>query len=233
MHVIAARLTAAFVSAGLVLAAASAASAASPLAGIPVGKSVTYHITSQTAKPPAEGGQSSTNNYVRIVRNSPGAFAVQVDGAPAGEITANPDGSFNIPPGVKKVLAPFGEIAILTRSAPQPLAPNSAWAATVPVPIGDDTDNLTTTVAVSSFTSNGATIVASGQNNTSVQPLIRSKPADVNYNATMTYDQNHVLVGANRNISITIKDGAFRTKHITTSWTSRWPAVKLRSEAPA
>ena len=151
------------------------ASAASPLAALPVGKSANYHLTTQNVKPPIDGGASSTDNYIRFTRTAVAAFSVQVDGAPAGQITLNADGTPNVSPALKKALAPFGEIALLMRGAPQPLAPNASWAANVDVPLAGDTDNVATTVAVAQLGASGASIVANGQNFTEVKPVLREK----------------------------------------------------------
>lgn len=204
---------------GLSLAVAAPASAASPLAAMPVGQSVNYHVTTQSDKPPVAGGATSTDNYVRIARASAATFNVQVDGAPAGQITVNPDGSLDIPPSLKKVLAPFGEAGLLMRGAPQPLAPNGSWAANVPVPLGDATDNVTATVSVAQLGANGATITANGQNATEVKPGLRAHPADVDYSATLHFNAAHMLTGANRTISVSVKKGALRSKNSSNSWT--------------
>jgi hypothetical protein len=218
MNVLGTRILPGALALALLLTLAAPASAASPLAAIPVGQSVNYHLTTQSDKPEMQGGQSSASHFIRFTRISVTAFGVQIDGAPAGQITANEDGSFNIPQALKKPLAPFGEIALLTRGAPQPLAPNSSWAANVPVPLGDETDNVAATVAVSAMSASGATIVANGQNATSVQGL-RSHPADVDFNATMNYNAARMLTSANSNISVSVKKGAFRSKNATSSWT--------------
>jgi len=204
---------------GLSLAGAAPAWAASALAAMPVGQSVNYHITTHSDKPPVAGGATSTDNYVRIARASATTFNVQVDGAPAGQIMLNPDGSLNVPASLKKVMAPFGEAGLLMRGAPAPLAPASSWAATVPVPLGDATDNVTATVGVSQYGANGATIVANGQNATEVKPGLREHPADVDYSATLHFNAAHVLTSANRTISVAVKKGAFRTKNSSNSWT--------------
>jgi hypothetical protein len=204
--------------AGAILWAAPAA-AASSLAAIPVGLSVNYHITTQTIKPPAEGGQQSSDNYLRLTRVSPTAFNVQVDGAPSGQILLNGNGSLNIPPALKKVFAPFGEAALLMRGALRPLAPNSSWAANVPIPLSGSTDYVTATVNVTQSSPTGTAVVANGQNSTTVKPLIRQHPADVNFNAAMTYNNAGMLTYANSNVSVSIKAGRFRTKHVSSSWT--------------
>jgi hypothetical protein len=193
--------------------------AASSLAAIPVGLSVNYHITTQTSKPPAEGGQQSSDTYVRLTRASANAFNVQVDGASAGQILLNGNGSLNVPPSLKKVFAPFGEAALLMQGAPRPLAPNSSWAANVPIPLSGSTDYVAATVSVTQASPTGATVVANGQNSTTVKPLIRQHPADVNFNAAMTYNNAGMLTYANSNVSVSIRAGAFRTKHVSSSWT--------------
>jgi hypothetical protein len=195
------------------------AAAASALAAIPVSLSVTYHITTQTSKPPAEGGQQSTDTYLRITRVSATAFNVQVNGAPAGQIVLNSNGTLNVPPTLNKVFTPFGEAAMLMRGAPRPLAPNSSWAANVPVPLSGSTDHVAATVSVTQASPTGATVVANGQNSTTVKPLIRQHPADVNFNAAMTYNNAGMLTYANSNVSVSIRAGAFRTKHVSSSWT--------------
>lgn len=210
-------LAAAFLAATVLTAAPAAA--ASALAAIPVSLSVNYHITTQTSKPPAEGGQQSTDTYVRITRASSTVFNVQVNGAPSGQILLNGNGSLNVPPPLKKVFAPFGEAALLMQGAPRPLAPNTSWAATVPIPLSGSTDYVTAMVSVTQSSPRGAAVVANGQNSTTVKPLIRQHPADVNFNAAMTYNNAGMLTYANSNVSVSIKAGAFRTKHVSSSWT--------------
>jgi len=203
----------------LLVGVASPAWAASPLAAIPVGSAVNYHVTTQTNKPPVEGGQQSTDNYVRIARTSVTAFNVQVDGAPAGQITVNSDGSLHVPSSLKNVLAPFGEMALLMHGAPQPLAPTSSWAADVPIPLAGSTDHVAATVAVTQLSQVGAEVVANGQNATTVRPVLREHPADINFNTAMTFNQAREVTYANSNVSVVVHEGAFRTKHSGMTWT--------------
>jgi hypothetical protein len=195
------------------------AQAASALEAMPVGLTVNYHITTQTNKPPVEGGQHSTDNYLRIARTSATTFNVQLNGAPAGQLTVGGNGSLNVPPQLRSVFAPFREIALLMGGAPQPLAPNSSWAANVPIPMGSSSDNVATVMNVSQFSPSGANVVANGQNSTTVRPMIRQHPADVNFNASMSFNNARMLTFANSNISVAVRAGRFRTKHSSSSWT--------------
>ncbi len=195
-----------------------AASAASPLAAMPVGVAVTYHITTVANKPPAQGGATSSDSYVQIKRTSQTAFAITVDGAPKGDITLN-GGSLFVPPPLKKPLAPFGEVALLMKSAPKPLAANSAWAANLSIPIAGQTDNVAVTVSVSQFGKNGVTVVANGQNATDVRPALRSHQADAAYTATMRFNSGRVLTYATSNVNVSVQMGRLRSQHATENWT--------------
>jgi hypothetical protein len=195
------------------------ASAASLFGDLPVGKALTYHITAQSSKPAADGGSSSTDTYVQFTRDTPSSFAVRVNGAPAGELGVSPEGNPVIPQQLKKPLAPFEEIGLLLRGAPNPLAQNAGWATNVPVPLDDTTDQVTAAVTVTQFGPAGVTIVAGGQNSADVQRGLRDHPADVNFNAALHFNPNHVLAYANSNLSVVMHLGAFRTKHVSNSWT--------------
>jgi hypothetical protein len=202
-----------------VVAVATPALAANPLAALPIGKAVTYHITTDSVKPAAQGGETTSSTYLSITRATPATFNVTVNGAPAGQLTANPDGTMDVPDQLKKPLAPFGEMGLLMKGAPQPLAPNSSWAATVPIPLGDTTDNVTANVAVTEFGESGATMIATGQNATDVRPLVREKQANVTYSAMMHYNTMRVLTSARSSASVAVKAGMLRKKNFTSTWT--------------
>ncbi len=202
----------------IALGSALPAAADSPLAMLPVGKSASYHIVTQTDAPVLSGDSGSSNSYVRIIRTSVTAFGVQINGAPAGQITLNADGTSNVPPQLKHVLAPFAQVTLLMSGAPQPLAPGGSWAANVPIPLGDSTDIVPATISVSQLSSAGATILASGQNSTAVKGGLRSKPTTVSLMTTMQYNASKILTSANSKVVISVKAGALRTKDVTSTW---------------
>jgi hypothetical protein len=197
----------------------AAAAAASPLSAIAVGTSATYHLSTRSVKPAAGGGTTSTENDVRFTRAAVTTFNVTVDGLQAGQVTIGPSGNPNVPDSLKTIMAPFGLIGLLTRSAPQPIAPNSSWAATVPIPLNGQTSDVAAVVSVLHYSPSGATIVANGQNAASVKKFVRQKPADINFNASMTYDATHMLTGASSNVAVAIRAGALRTQNVSSSWT--------------
>jgi hypothetical protein len=197
----------------------AAAPAASPLSAIAVGTSATYHLSTQTVKPAVAGGATSTVNDVRFTRAAVTTFNVTVDGLQAGQITIGPSGAPNVPDALKTIMAPFGLIGLLTRNAPQPLAPNSSWAATVPIPLNGQTNDVAAVVSVARYSATGATIVANGQNAASVKKFVRQKPANINFNASMTYDATHMLTGASSNVAVAIQAGALRTQNVSSNWT--------------
>jgi hypothetical protein len=170
-------------------------------------------------KPAAGGGTTSTANDVRFTRAAATTFNVTVDGLQAGQITIGPGGAPNVPPSLKTIMAPFGLIGLLTQNAPQPLAPNSSWAASVPIPMNGQTSDVAAVVNVSRYSASGATIVANGQNAASVKKFVRAKPADINFVASMTYDAHHMLTGASSNVAVAIKAGPVRTQNVSSSWT--------------
>ena len=220
MHISLRRLAASCVSAAVAaLTHGTPAAAASPLAAMPIGKSITYHVTAEADKPPAQGGNSSTDAYVQVKRTNASAFAVSLNGAPSGQITLNADGSLNVPSQLKKPLAPFGEVAMLMRSAPKPLAQGANWSASLPVPLSGQTDTIAVAVGVTQFGKNGATVVANGQNETEVRPALRAHPTDVAFTATMRFGAAHLLTYATSNLSVSVKLGAFRSKHLSDDWT--------------
>ena len=216
MKVGAVRANALFLTMATVAVTGVAASAASPLAGIPVGQSVNYRLSSTTTKP--DSSPETSNHSITIRRLAPTAFGISVDGAPAGQIAIDASGNPIVPPSLKKVLAPFGQVALLMRGAPQPLAAGANWSAALPVPIKDETDDVPLSVSVTQLAPTGATVVANGQNTTSVQAVVRDKPTEVTVSSTMIFNAAHVLTSASSNVSIVIHAGRVRTKHAGNTW---------------
>jgi hypothetical protein len=205
--------------ASVLLTSAVAARAASPLAAIPIGSSAKFHLTSQSNTP--DSGPQSASHYLNFKHTSQATLQVTVDGAPAGTITLEPDGSIQYPTNLKPLLAPFGEIGLFMRGAPQPLSPHASWSANLPVPVQDETDNVPVTVTVQQIGMGGATIAANGSSNTDVQPGVRKFPTNVNVNGTISFTAARTLSSANSTVAITVKMGRFgaRDKHFGNSWT--------------
>jgi hypothetical protein len=195
-----------------------AASAAPGIASLPVGQSVRYHVTTNTSKPPAAGGSSSTDHFILLTRSAPAAFAVVVDGAPSGTIAVDPSGGLSIPPNLQSVLKPFGIVAKLMRGAPSPIAAGSSWAATVPVPLGDTTDNVTAFVHVVNLGPGGISVAASGQNATEVQAGLREHNAQVDFSASIAFDARRVLTNASGSITADVHKGLLRNKTGGDTW---------------
>jgi hypothetical protein len=196
---------------------AQAALAASPLAAIPVGQSANYHLTSTTNSP--DKGAQSSSHYILIKRTAMTSFAVAVDGAPAGVIEVSPDGGAVVPPQLTSAMAPFGQVTLLMKGAPEPLAAGSNWVAALPVPLDGDTDNVATMMAVQQFGPGGATIAATGHESTTVKPMLRTKPTDITISASMNYNAARMLTYASSNVAIVIHTGKLRSKHAGSTWT--------------
>jgi hypothetical protein len=216
------RLSNAFASVALaasIFVAALPALAASPLAALPIGSSVGYHIASQSNSPDS-GPQSATHN-VSFMRTTPTSTQVTIDGSTAGSITIGTDGGATIPDNLKKPLAPFGEMALYMRGAPKPPSQGAGWAATLPVPIKGHTVNVPITLTVTQLGANGATIAGSGSASTDVQPLLRDFPATVSVSATMHFTAQRTLSSATSTVTIDVKVGRFRDrqKSFGSSWT--------------
>jgi hypothetical protein len=194
------------------------APAATLLAAIPVGSSENYHVTTQSATPQ---GPKSSNNYVQIKRSAPTVFAVSIDGAAPVIVTVNGFGqpTSYLPQELRVVMTPFTEVAKLMAGAPQPMAPNSAWGATLPVPVDGQTDTVPLSVSVPQFSSTGMTVVAAGQSSTEVQPGVRAFPTGVSVNATMFYNATGLLTQASGATSIVIHKRLRRTDHFGNNWT--------------
>lgn len=199
-------------SAPAVVAPAPIAGAGSPLVAMRVGETRNYHVTTQKVSP---DGASSTSNYVRITRSAPTLFAVSVDGAPPVDLT--PGGV--MPPSMKSALAPFIEMSLLMHAAPQPVAPNSAWGATMPVFVDPDTDTVPISVGVSNYSSSGATVTAAGQTSADASPGIRTFPATISVSATLFFNQNHQLSQGSGSVSVVLHKRAGRSDKVTNNWT--------------
>jgi hypothetical protein len=107
-----------FMLAGLLMAAVSLplpASAGSALAAIPVGRTMTYHLTSQSV---TQSGPQSASHYIKFTHSAPASFTVSVDGAPGQTISVGANGTLNAPRQLKDVLKPFAQIGLLLRGAP-------------------------------------------------------------------------------------------------------------------
>ncbi len=190
--------------------------AAPPMATLPVGTAVTYHMTSQST---TQSGPQSASHSVRFQKASPTSFTVTLDGVPAGTITMA-NGSVNVPPNLKDALKPFGQISLFLRGAPQPLAPGASWSVNLPVPLEDGTDNVPVTMSVTSLSAAGATIAGTGSNSTSVQPHVREFPTDVSVRTSMTFNASRSLTSATSTVTVVVHTGRRgRTKQLGSSWT--------------
>ncbi len=201
-----------------IAALAAPVQAASPLAALTIGSSINYHVTTESNTP--ENGTQSASHNVAFMRTSPSTIQVSLDGAPAGNITLSGDGNVSVPPNLKNALTPFGEIALYMRGAPRPLSLNASWAATLPVPVKDQTDEVPLVFAVTQLGAGGATITGNGSNAAEVQRLVRSMPANISVTTTMHFSPVRTLSSATRTVSITVKAGRFGPeKHYGSSWT--------------
>jgi hypothetical protein len=195
------------------------AAAVPALAALPIGKSATFHLTTQSDKPPAGGGASSTSNTIHFVRASATAFNVSVDGLQAGQIVLDQNGAPIVPSSLKKLLAPFSLVALLMSDAPHPAMQNSSWDVNVPIPLDGKTNNLPAIANLVSFSANGGTVTASGQTATDVRPMLREKPTTIAFNATLNFNGAMMLSSANSTVDVAINAGRLRTQHARSSWT--------------
>ena len=189
------------------------AGAGSPFVAMAVGETRNYRVTTQTVSP---DGNSSSNHAVRITRSAATQFSVSVDGAAAVDVSL---GQSDLPAAVKSALAPFVQMSLLMHGAPQPVAPNSAWGAAVPVVVKPDTDTVPVSVSVTRFGSTGATVTAAGQTSSDAKPGVRTFPATIGVNATLFFNQNHELTQGSGSVSIVLHKRMGRTDQITNSWT--------------
>jgi hypothetical protein len=195
----------------------TAAAQADPLAALPVGASVKFHLTSQTTD---QSGTQNASHYVSFTRMSPGTIGVTLDGAPGGKIVLQ-GGNATLPPQSQDALKPFGLIATLLRGLPKPPANGASWSANVAIPVGDQTDNLPVVMTVTQLSPQRVTIVGTGNNATGVQHGARSLPADVGLNATIALNANGTLSSASGSTTIGIHAGrgGRRDKQFGSSWT--------------
>ena len=210
-----------FTLAGLLLAAAVSlplpASAGSALAAIPVGRTMTYHVTSQSV---TQSGPQSGSHYIKFTHTTPTSFSVSVDGAPGQTIAMGANGSLNVPPQLKTVLAPFAQIGLLLRGAPQPLSANATWSVNLPVPIGDDTVNVPMIMRALQAAHTHATIAGSGSGSTKIQPGVRQFPTNVNATTNVSLGADFTIASASSNVTIVVHVGRLgREKQYSSSWT--------------
>jgi hypothetical protein len=181
--------------------------------GLAVGQTASFRIVSSKA----DGSRSE--NTIRFARINPTIFNVSVDGKPFVPVEIEPGGSLAAPDSLNQVLAPFKQVAVLMRGAPQPLAPNSSWAASMPVPLGSDqTDNVPLTVSVASLSPSGVNVRAVGQNATSTRPRVRRVEEDVMVTYTLTFDAARNLSNAEGDIGVDAQR-RFVSKNFGTVWT--------------
>jgi hypothetical protein len=192
------------------------ASAGSALSSIPIGRTTTYHVTTQAV---TESGPQSTSHYVKFTHTAPTSFSVSVDGAPGQTISIGP-GGLSAPPQLKNALKPFAEIGLLLRGAPQPASVNASWTANLPVPVEGNTDNVPVTMTVTQASHTHATIVGSGGNSTDVRPGVRQFPTDVSVTSNIGLGPNFTIASATSNVSIVVHVGRLgRDKKFSSSWT--------------
>jgi hypothetical protein len=209
-----------FTLAGLVVAAVSLplpASAGSALAAIPVGRTMTYHVTSQSV---TQSGPQSASHYIKFTHSTPTSFSVSVDGAPVQTISIGANGTLNVPPQLKDVLKPFAQIGLLLRSAPQPLSANATWSVNLPVPIDNDTVNVSMVMRSLQTSHTHATIAGSGSGSTKIQPGVRQFPTNVNATTNIGLGADFTIASASSNVTIVVHVGRLgREKQYGSSWT--------------
>jgi hypothetical protein len=194
-----------------------AARAGTALAAIPIGRTMTYHVTSQSV---TENGPQSASHYVKFTHSALTSFTVSVDGAPGETISLGGSGTLNVPPQLKSALGPFAMIGQLLRGAPQPLSVSASWAANLPVPVEGQTDNVPMVVTVTQASHTQASIVGNGSNSTSVRPGVREFPTDVSVNTTIGLGPDFTIASATSKISIVVHIGRLgRDKNYSSSWT--------------
>jgi hypothetical protein len=210
----------AFASAGLLVATVTAplpAAAGSALAAIPVGRTMTYHVTSQSV---TQSGPQSASHYIKFTHSTPTSFSVSVDGAPGQTISAGANGTLNVPPQLKDVLKPFAQIGLLLKSAPQPLSANATWSVNLPVPIDNDTVNVSMLMRSLQASHTHATISGSGSGSTKIQPGVRQFPTNVNATTNIALGADFTIASASSNVTIVVHFGRLgREKQYSSSWT--------------
>jgi hypothetical protein len=204
------------VAAVAVVSAPMTARAGSALAAIPVGRTMTYHVTTQSV---GKDGAQNSNHYVKFTHTSPTTFSVSVDGAP-GQTISMAYGSLNVPPQLKSVLKPFMQIGLLLKGAPQPLSANASWSVNLPVPLDDQTVNVPMYMRATHASQSHATILGSGSGSTAVRPGVREFPTNVTAASNITLGSDLTIASASSSVNIVIHMGRFgREKNYSSSWT--------------
>jgi hypothetical protein len=210
----------AFASAGILVAAVTLplpASAGSALAAIPVGRTMTYHVTSQSV---TQSGPQSASHYIKFTHSTATSFSVSVDGAPGQTIAMGANGTLDVPPQLKTVLKPFAQIGLLLKSAPQPLSANATWSVNLPVPIDNDTVNVPMVMRALQATHTHATIAGSGTGSTKIRPGVRQFPTDVTATTNVGLGADFTIASASSNVTIVVHVGRLgRDKQYSSSWT--------------
>lgn len=193
--------------------------AGSPLAAIPVGSSAKYKVTTHTMGAKKKP-KSSVHNVV-FTRMSQNAIDVRVDRKKSGTITVGSSGTVTVPSELQTALGPFTMIEALMHSAPSPVAADNTWTAVTPVPVGDQTDNVSVTLKVTQLTEGALTVTGAGNNTMDVAAgPAGTQTANVTVNATMSYGANHELTSASGSAMATVpgkkKQGGGQ---FGTSWT--------------
>jgi hypothetical protein len=124
-----------------------------------------------------------------------------------------------LPQATKTALAPFFQIGLLMHAAPQPVASNSAWGATIPVVVKPDTDMVPVSVSVSQFGPTGGAVTAAGQTSVDVSPGVRTIPATISVNAKLFFNQNHELTQGSGSVTVDAHLRLDRTDRTTNNWT--------------
>ncbi|MEO7201668.1 MAG: hypothetical protein ABI431_03145 [Candidatus Tumulicola sp.] len=210
----------ALASAGIIVAAVTVplpASAGSALAAIPVGRTMTYHLTSQSV---TQSGPQSASHYIKFTHSAPTSFSVSVDGAPGQTISVGANGTLNAPPQLKDVLKPFAQIGLLLRGAPKPFSANATWPVNLPVPIDNDTVNVPMVMRALQASHTHATIAGSGSGSTKIQPGVRQFPTNVNATTNIGLGADFTIASASSNVTIVVHVGRLgREKQYSSSWT--------------
>ena len=194
-----------------------AAQAASPLAVIQVGSTAKYKITTQTTG--AKKKPQSTMHNAVFTRTSNGTIQVRLDGKKAGTLSVGSDGSVTIPVNLQAALGAFNAIDTLMHAAPAPLVAGDTWSAVAPVPVADQTDNVSVTLKVTQLTEGTVTVTGAGNNTMDVTMGNKTRTANVTVSATMSYGLKHELTSASGSATAIVSGAKKRGGQFGTSWT--------------
>ena len=195
----------------LVFLSTAAVWAQSPNIALPVGQSATFRITSQT-------NDSQNQDVVGFTRINPTTFNVSVNGAAPVPVELNPGGNIAVPQAASRALAPFKQIAVIMRGAPQPLERGSSWLADMPIPVRDQTDTVPLVVTVASFGPGGMTVHAQGQDATFSRKRLRETREAINVSYVITFGPGKTVTYAEGNIGVDASR-RFISKEFGSTWT--------------